>query len=67
MEAVVAGHSGGPAVPKAGLGTAWGWWTLAALETPSMVAVWDTVQGAGQGSDTVALLCGPAQATVGSN
>lgn len=65
MEAVVASPCGDTVVAL--LSPKQGWWTLAALETPSMVVVWDTVQGAGQGSDTVAVLRGPAQATVGSN
>lgn len=58
------GHSGGAAVPRAGLGTEWGWWTLPAL---SVVAVWGTPRGAGQGSDTMAVLCGPAQAATGGS
>lgn len=45
----------------------WGCWTLAALERPSVVVVWDTPQGAGQGSDTVAVLHGPTQAATGGN
>lgn len=60
MEAVV-----GLLSPKQG--TVWGWWTLAALERPSVVAVWDTPGGAGQGSGTVAVLCGPTQAATGGN
>lgn len=44
-----------------------GWWTLVALERPSVVAVWDTPWGAGQGSDTMAVLHGPAQAATGGN
>lgn len=61
------GHSGGAAVPKAELGTVLGWWTLAALERPSVVAVWDTPWGAGQGSDTMAVLHSPTQAAMGGN
>lgn len=61
------GHSSGVAVPKAGLGTVWGCWTLAALERLSMVAVWDTPWGTGQGSDIVTVLQGPTQAATGAN